>query len=173
MVLEECGFAKCRVNTAPSLGSKPRQVSGLLADMRKYRKRIADEILSFKLEEAGAALVEGVKWCGETTTSEQLAKSTAYIDDILEDARLQGRRIRWRGDEHDGRRALGTRVQRRVGRGLPTVSVDRLRPALNCEEPRPQASRHAFCRGKGSWQQGREDDLEFLDTAAHACKSAA
>ena len=52
--------------------------------MIKYRKRVADQVLSFKLESAGAVLVEGVKWCGKTTTAEQIAKSSSYIDDIRE-----------------------------------------------------------------------------------------
>ncbi len=52
--------------------------------MKNYRKRIADEILAFKLESAGAVLVEGVKWCGKTTTSEQIAKSVSYVDDLRE-----------------------------------------------------------------------------------------
>ena len=52
--------------------------------MGKYRKRISDQILAFKLESAGAVLVEGVKWCGKTTTSEQIARSRVYIDEIRE-----------------------------------------------------------------------------------------
>ena len=51
---------------------------------KKYRKRIADEVLAFELESAGAVLIEGVKWCGKTTTSERIAKSAAYIDEIRE-----------------------------------------------------------------------------------------
>lgn len=52
--------------------------------MKTYRKRVSDQILSFMLESAGAVLVEGVKWCGKTTTAEQIAKSAAYIDEIRE-----------------------------------------------------------------------------------------
>lgn len=48
--------------------------------MEKYRKRIADEILSRKLEGKGAVLIEGPKWCGKTTTAEQLAASILYMD---------------------------------------------------------------------------------------------
>ena len=51
---------------------------------KKYRKRIADEVLAFELESAGAVLIEGVKWCGKTTMSERIAKSAAYIDEIRE-----------------------------------------------------------------------------------------
>ncbi len=52
--------------------------------MKTYRKRVADQLLAFKLESAGAVLVEGVKWCGKTTTAEQIAKSMAYVDEIRE-----------------------------------------------------------------------------------------
>ena len=52
--------------------------------MTKYRNRVSDQILSFKLETAGAVLVEGVKWCGKTTTCEQIAKSVAYLDELRE-----------------------------------------------------------------------------------------
>ena len=41
--------------------------------MKIYRKRIADEILKRKLEGKGAVLIEGPKWCGKTTTAEQIA----------------------------------------------------------------------------------------------------
>lgn len=47
--------------------------------MKDYRNRILDEILAEKLESAGAVLVEGPKWCGKTTTSEQIAKSVFYM----------------------------------------------------------------------------------------------
>jgi predicted AAA+ superfamily ATPase len=49
--------------------------------MKKYRKRIADDILKRKLEGKGAVLIEGPKWCGKTTTAEQLASSILYMDD--------------------------------------------------------------------------------------------
>ena len=49
--------------------------------MKKYRKRIADEMLTRKLEGKGAVLIEGLKWCGKTTTAEQIAKSVLYMDD--------------------------------------------------------------------------------------------
>ena len=49
--------------------------------MRQYRKRIADEILRRKLEGKGAILIEGPKWCGKTTTAEQIAASVLYMDD--------------------------------------------------------------------------------------------
>lgn len=47
----------------------------------KYRPRIADMMLARKLEGMGAVLIEGPKWCGKTTTAEQIAKSILYMDD--------------------------------------------------------------------------------------------
>ena len=49
--------------------------------MKNYRKRIADNILARKLEGKGAVLIEGPKWCGKTTTAEQVAASVLYMDD--------------------------------------------------------------------------------------------
>lgn len=49
--------------------------------MKEYKKRIADRILKNKLEGKGAILIEGPKWCGKTTTAEQLASSVLYMDD--------------------------------------------------------------------------------------------
>ena len=46
-----------------------------------YRRRIADSVLADKLSYMGAVLVRGPKWCGKTTTCEQLAKSAIYMDD--------------------------------------------------------------------------------------------
>ena len=48
--------------------------------MMNYKKRIADDILKRKLEGKGAVLIEGPKWCGKTTTAEQLAASILYMD---------------------------------------------------------------------------------------------
>ena len=49
--------------------------------MKEYKKRIADSILQRKLEGKGAVLIEGPKWCGKTTTAEQIAKSFLYMND--------------------------------------------------------------------------------------------
>ena len=49
--------------------------------LKEYKKRIADRILKNKLEGKGAILIEGPKWCGKTTTAEQLASSVLYMDD--------------------------------------------------------------------------------------------
>ena len=48
--------------------------------MKEYKKRIADEILKKKLLGKGAVLIEGPKWCGKTTTAEQISKSVLYMD---------------------------------------------------------------------------------------------
>lgn len=47
----------------------------------QYKPRIADELLARELEGMGAVLVKGPKWCGKTTTAEQLAESVIYIDE--------------------------------------------------------------------------------------------
>ncbi len=49
--------------------------------MKEYRKRIADAVLLRKLQGKGAVLIEGAKWCGKTTTAEQIAGSILYMDD--------------------------------------------------------------------------------------------
>ena len=58
-----------------------KQWSGRVSGMKVYRKRIADAILLRKLEGKGAVLIEGAKWCGKTTTAEQVAASVLYMDD--------------------------------------------------------------------------------------------
>lgn len=47
--------------------------------MREYKNRIADNILDRKLKDKGAVLIQGAKWCGKTTTAEQVAKSILYM----------------------------------------------------------------------------------------------
>lgn len=46
-----------------------------------YLHRIADTVLVERLEAFGAVLVEGPKWCGKTTTAEQIAKSVLKLQD--------------------------------------------------------------------------------------------
>ncbi|MBQ9538066.1 MAG: ATP-binding protein [Treponema sp.] len=46
-----------------------------------YCKRLADSILKDMLEAKGAVLVEGAKWCGKTTTAEQISNSQLYMQD--------------------------------------------------------------------------------------------
>ena len=50
-------------------------------DKEKYKRRIADRLLQEQLEAAGMVLIQGPKWCGKTTTAEQMAKSVIYMDD--------------------------------------------------------------------------------------------
>lgn len=49
--------------------------------MIEYKARIADSILLRKLKGMGAVLIEGPKWCGKTTTAEQVAGSVLYMND--------------------------------------------------------------------------------------------
>lgn len=49
--------------------------------MTYYRKRIVDTLLEYRLEEMGAVVIEGPKWCGKTTTAEQKARSVVYLSD--------------------------------------------------------------------------------------------
>ena len=46
-----------------------------------YLKRTADVVLEERLEAFGAVLIEGPKWCGKTTTAEQVAKSVIKLQD--------------------------------------------------------------------------------------------
>ena len=47
--------------------------------MENYRPRLADKTLQRKLKGKGAVLIQGPKWCGKTTTAEQMAKSILYM----------------------------------------------------------------------------------------------
>lgn len=49
--------------------------------MKEYKSRIADAVLRKKLEATGAVVIEGPKWCGKTTTAEQVASSVLCLDD--------------------------------------------------------------------------------------------
>ena len=46
-----------------------------------YRQRVVDKLLTRKLAGKGAILIEGAKWCGKTTTAEQIAKSVLYMSE--------------------------------------------------------------------------------------------
>ena len=46
-----------------------------------YIQRIADKQLSERLEAFGAVLIEGPKWCGKTTTAEQMSNSVIRMQD--------------------------------------------------------------------------------------------
>lgn len=47
--------------------------------MDGYRHRIMDVLLKKKLEAKGAVLIEGPKWCGKTTTAEEIAASKVML----------------------------------------------------------------------------------------------
>ena len=49
--------------------------------MKEYKNRIADQILTEKLEAMGAVLIEGPKYCGKTSLAAQQAKSILYMSD--------------------------------------------------------------------------------------------
>ena len=46
-----------------------------------YRPRIADSLLGDALRSSGAVQITGPKWCGKTTTAEQVAASVVYFQD--------------------------------------------------------------------------------------------
>ena len=47
--------------------------------MKNYRSRIMDSLLEKKLQAKGAVLIEGPKWCGKTTTAEEIAASKIML----------------------------------------------------------------------------------------------
>lgn len=47
----------------------------------EYLHRVADGLLEKKLRSSAAVLIEGPKWCGKTSTGEQMAKSVIYFQD--------------------------------------------------------------------------------------------
>lgn len=47
--------------------------------MKKYKKRIVDELFERKLKGNGAVVIQGPKWCGKTTTAEQISNSILYM----------------------------------------------------------------------------------------------
>lgn len=47
--------------------------------MEGYRHRILDFLLERKLRAKGAVLIEGPKWCGKTTTAEEIAASKVLL----------------------------------------------------------------------------------------------
>jgi Predicted ATPase (AAA+ superfamily) len=46
-----------------------------------YKKRIIEDLINEKLAYTGAVLIEGAKYCGKTSTAEQLSKSRLYMQD--------------------------------------------------------------------------------------------
>ena len=47
----------------------------------QYLKRISDKKLKLLLQAKGAVLIEGPKWCGKTSSAEEVAKSVLYMQD--------------------------------------------------------------------------------------------
>lgn len=47
----------------------------------KYLSRIVDGELALRLRSVGATLIVGPKWCGNTTTAKQHAKSVLEMQD--------------------------------------------------------------------------------------------
>lgn len=47
--------------------------------MSIYRHRVIDNLLKKKLQAKGAVLIEGPKWCGKTTTAEEIAASKIML----------------------------------------------------------------------------------------------
>ena len=47
--------------------------------MKNYKCRIMDSLLEKKLQAKGAVLIEGPKWCGKTTTAEEIAASKIML----------------------------------------------------------------------------------------------
>ena len=49
--------------------------------INNYIKRISDEKLELLLQAKGAVLIEGPKWCGKTSSAEEIAKSVLFMQD--------------------------------------------------------------------------------------------
>lgn len=80
-------------------------------DWYRLQKCIADDILKRKLESRGAVLIEDPKWCGKTTTAEQIAASVLYMDDP---------------EKKEQNSAMSELSPRRLSRGAWTVCINRL-----------------------------------------------
>mgnify|MGYP004465233187 FL=1 len=50
-----------------------------MREMKNYKRRILDTLLKKKLQAKGAVLIEGPKWCGKTTTAEEIAASKIML----------------------------------------------------------------------------------------------
>lgn len=46
-----------------------------------YLQRICGKLLASELKTSGAILIEGAKWCGKTSTAQQAARSSLYMQD--------------------------------------------------------------------------------------------
>lgn len=54
----------------------------------RYIPRLADKVLDDILKMRGAVLIEGIKWCGKTTTAKQIAKSLIDLSNQKEKDRV-------------------------------------------------------------------------------------
>ncbi len=52
--------------------------------MKEYLNRCIDSRLKAKLESSGAVWIKGPKWCGKSTSTEQVAKSAVYMQNRKE-----------------------------------------------------------------------------------------
>ena len=66
---------KKRQNAKQKLAKTPNGMQNI----NMYRPRLTDNILARKLKGKGAVLIQGPKWCGKTTTAEQMSKSILYM----------------------------------------------------------------------------------------------
>ena len=64
--------------------------------MDGYKHRIMDSLLAKKLQAKGAVLIEGPKWCGKTTTAEEIAASKVLL--AKTDAKEQFKRLLLSGE---------------------------------------------------------------------------
>ena len=94
--------------------------------MFEYKKRVADLILKEKIEGKGAVLIEGPKWCGKTTTAEQLAKFRRISDENRAGRRKQSVTLRL------SPRAI--KKARSLGKGYTSVLSRILESALEDNE---------------------------------------
>jgi hypothetical protein len=54
-----------------------------------YIERIVDKTIAQKMQVMGCVVVKGPKWCGKTTTAEQIAKSVIELQDPVEGAKYR------------------------------------------------------------------------------------
>ena len=72
---------KAKINLADSNKNRNFAAETNIQNDMAYLKRTADTVLDNLLEAFGAVLIEGPKWCGKTTTAEQVAKSVIKLQD--------------------------------------------------------------------------------------------
>lgn len=47
--------------------------------MAEYWRRVVDGLLQKKLQSKGAVVIDGLKWCGKTTTAARAASSNIFL----------------------------------------------------------------------------------------------